>query len=57
MDFPLRPASDALLESVDRLAQFAARTRLSDIPQPVRERAKAIIADTVAVITAGMQAP
>jgi len=57
VDFPLRPASDALLESVDRLAQFAARTRLSDIPQPVRERAKAIIADTVAVITAGMQAP
>ena len=55
MDFPLRPASEALLESVERLAQFAARTRLSDIPQPVLARAKAIIADTVAVIAAGMQ--
>jgi 2-methylcitrate dehydratase PrpD len=55
MDFPLRPASSALLESVDRLAQFAAGTRLSDIPQPVLSRAKAIIADTVAVIAAGMQ--
>jgi 2-methylcitrate dehydratase PrpD len=56
MDFPLRPASNALLESVDRLAQFAAATRLSDIPQPVQARAKAIVADTFAVIAAGMQA-
>jgi len=55
MDFPLRPASNVLLESVDRLAQFAAYTRLSDIPQPVLSRVKAIIADTVAVIAAGMQ--
>lgn len=42
---------------MDRLAQFAAQTRLSDIPPPVLARAKAIIADTVAVIAAGMQAP
>jgi 2-methylcitrate dehydratase PrpD len=55
MDFPLRPASNVLLESVDRLAQFAASTRLSDIPQPVLARAKAIIADIFAVIAAGMQ--
>jgi len=46
-----------LLGSVERLAQFAAQTRLSDIPPPVLSRAKAIIADTVAVIAAGMQAP
>jgi 2-methylcitrate dehydratase PrpD len=56
MDFPLRPASSVLLESVDRLAQFAAATRLSDIPQPVQARAKAIVADIVAVVAAGMQA-
>jgi 2-methylcitrate dehydratase PrpD len=56
MDFPLRPASNVLLESVDRLAQFAAGTRLADIPQPVLARAKAIIADIFAVIAAGMQA-
>ena len=56
MDFPLRPASNVLLESVDRLAQFAATTRLADIPQPVLSRAKAIVADIVAVIAAGMQA-
>jgi 2-methylcitrate dehydratase PrpD len=55
MDFPLRPASNVLLESVDRLAQFAAHTQLSDIPQPVLSRVKSIIADTVAVIAAGMQ--
>ena len=55
MDFPPRPASHVLLESVDRLAQFAAQTRLSDIPQTVLSRAKAIIADTAAVIAAGMQ--
>lgn len=55
MDFPLRPASSVLLESVDRLAQFAAATRLSDIPQPVLGRAKAIVADIFAVIAAGMQ--
>jgi 2-methylcitrate dehydratase PrpD len=56
MDFPLRPASNVLLESVSRLAQFAAATRLSDIPQPVLARAKAIVADIFAVIAAGMQA-
>ena len=56
MDFPLRPASNVLLESVDRLAQFAATTRLADIPQPVLSRAKEIVADIVAVIAAGMQA-
>lgn len=55
MDFPPPPVSTVLLESVDRLAQFAAHTRLSDVPQPVLSRAKAIIADTVAVIAAGMQ--
>lgn len=55
MDFPLRPASNVLLESVEQLAQFAANTKLSDIPQPALSRAKAIIADTAAVIAAGMQ--
>ena len=55
MDFPLRPASSVLLESVDRLAQFAATTQLSDIPQPVLSRAKAIVADIFAVIASGMQ--
>ena len=55
MDFPLRPASSVLLESVDRLARFAATTRLSDIPQPVLARARAIVADIFAVIAAGMQ--
>ena len=42
---------------MERLAQFAAQTRLSDIPSPVLARAKSIIADTVAVIASGMQAP
>ena len=31
--------------------------RLTDIPQPVLTRAKAIVADTIAVIAAGMQTP
>ena len=57
MDFPLRPASSVLLESVERLARFAADTRLADIPQPVLARAKAIVADIFAVVAAGMQAP
>ena len=48
MDFPLRPAGRVLLESVDRLAHFAASTRLADIPQPVLARAKAIVADPTA---------
>ena len=56
MDFPLRPASNVLLESVERLAQFAGATRLSDIPPPVLSRVKAIVADIFAVIAAGMQA-
>lgn len=57
MDFPLRPVSEALLAGTERLAQFAARTRLADIPTPILARTKAIIADTVAVIAAGMTAP
>ncbi|MGQ0751329.1 MAG: MmgE/PrpD family protein, partial [Betaproteobacteria bacterium] len=55
MEFPRPPVSAVLLASVERLAQFAAHTRLDDIPQPVLSRAKAIIADTVAVMAAGMQ--
>jgi len=42
---------------VERLARFAAQTRLADIPPPVLARARSIVADIVAVIAAGMQAP
>lgn len=57
MEFPPRPPSEALLNGVEQLSQFAAKTRLSDIPEPVVARAKIIIADIVSVIAAGMQAP
>ena len=42
---------------MERLARFAAQTRLADIPSPVLARARSIVADIVAVIAAGMQAP
>ena len=42
---------------MERLARFAAQTRLADIPPPVLARARSIVADIVAVIAAGMQAP
>jgi 2-methylcitrate dehydratase PrpD len=40
---------------LDVLSRFACETRLSDIPVPVRERCRLIIADMLAVIAAGMQ--
>ena len=40
---------------LDVLSRFACETRLDDIPVPVRERCRVIIADMLAVIAAGMQ--
>jgi 2-methylcitrate dehydratase PrpD len=42
---------------VDRLSEFASSTRLEDIPPGVLDRCRRVIADNVAVITAGMQSP
>ncbi|MFH1671984.1 MAG: MmgE/PrpD family protein, partial [Pseudomonadota bacterium] len=40
---------------IDMLSQFACDTRLADIPATVSERCRVIMADTLAVIAAGMQ--
>lgn len=40
---------------LDQLSRFAYETRLAEIPAPVRERCRVIVADTLAVIAAGMQ--
>jgi 2-methylcitrate dehydratase PrpD len=40
-----------------KLAQFAAATRLEDLSEAARERARLIIADCIPVIAAGMQQP
>jgi len=39
------------------LAQFAATTRLEDLSEAARDRARLIIADCIPVIAAGMQQP
>src|SRR5688572_13668385 len=48
-----RPRPDYL----QRLARFAAETKLSDITAPARERARWVLADCIPVIAAGMQQP
>ena len=48
-----RPRPDYL----QRLARFAAETKLSDIATPARERACWVLADCIPVIAAGMQQP
>jgi 2-methylcitrate dehydratase PrpD len=42
---------------LQRLAEFAAETRLSDLSAAARERARWVLADCVPVIAAGMQQP
>lgn len=42
---------------LERLARFVGETRYEDIPEAVRERARLIIVDTLAVIAAGMRTP
>src|SRR5688572_5782463 len=44
-------------EYLQRLARFAAETKLPDIAAPARDRARWILADCVPVIAAGMQQP
>jgi len=44
-------------EYLQRLARFAAETKLPDIAAPARERARWILADCIPVIAAGMQQP
>ena len=40
-----------------RLAEFASRLRLEDVPAPVIQRAKDAIADTIATIVFGRSLP
>lgn len=47
----------ARLEITARLADFAVATRLENIPDPVRNQAKAAIADSVGTLLAGLQQP
>ena len=54
MDGPAARERPAYLQA---LADFAARTRLSDIAPDARERARWVMADCVPVIAAGMQQP
>ncbi len=42
---------------LDTLSRFACETRLDDVPLAVRERCRVIIADSLAVMAAGMQEP
>ena len=42
---------------LQELAAFACRTRLADLPAPVLERTRWVVADSLPVIGAGMQQP
>jgi 2-methylcitrate dehydratase PrpD len=42
---------------IEELARFVARTRLEDIPAPVRRHAKLVLLDTLGVILAGGERP
>lgn len=45
------------LSYLQELAAFACRTRLADLPAPVLERTRWVVADSLPVIGAGMQQP
>ena len=45
------------LSYLQELAAFACRTRLADLPAPVLERTRWVVADSLPVIAAGMQQP
>ena len=42
---------------LEELAQFAAQTRITDIPEPVRRHARLVVLDTLGVILAGSERP
>jgi 2-methylcitrate dehydratase PrpD len=42
---------------IDELAQFAAQTKITDIPEPVRRHARLVVLDTLGVILAGSERP
>ena len=42
---------------IEELAQFVARTRCEDIPEPVRAHARLVLLDTLGVILAGGERP
>ena len=44
-------------QPIEKLARFAAGTRLEDIPAPVRQHAKMVLLDTLGVILAGAERP
>ena len=44
-------------QQIEKLARFAAETRLEDIPAPVRQHAKMVLLDTLGVILAGAERP
>jgi 2-methylcitrate dehydratase PrpD len=48
-------ASDSRADYLDELARYACETRFEDVPAPVIEHCKLILADTLPVIGAGMQ--
>ena len=42
---------------IEALAQFVARTRWEDIPEPVQRHTKLVLLDTLGVILAGAERP
>ncbi|HEY1431766.1 MAG TPA: MmgE/PrpD family protein, partial [Stellaceae bacterium] len=44
-------------QQIEELAQFAARTRWEDIPEPVQQHTKLVVLDTLGVILAGSERP
>jgi 2-methylcitrate dehydratase PrpD len=44
-------------QQIEKLARFAAETRLEDIPAPVQRHAKMVLLDTLGVILAGAERP
>jgi 2-methylcitrate dehydratase PrpD len=42
---------------IEELARFAAQTRITDIPEPVRRHARLVVLDTLGVILAGSERP
>jgi 2-methylcitrate dehydratase PrpD len=46
-----------MAQHIEKLAEFAAGTRLDEIPEPVRRHAKLVLLDTLGVILAGSERP
>jgi 2-methylcitrate dehydratase PrpD len=46
-----------MARQIEELARFAAQTKITDIPEPVRQQARLVVLDTLGVILAGSDRP